>query len=61
MIEMIHESSTDFDMWLYDSVESDRYRYGLQPENVESNGIMYGGTTVYLQSRFAYSSRPWMV
>ena len=51
MIEMIHGSSTDFDMWLYDSSgnQIDIAFTGFQPENVESNGTNVGGTTVYLQ------------
>ena len=51
MIEMMHESSTDFDMWLYDSsgTEIDLAYTGLMPENVESNGTNVGGTTIYLK------------
>ena len=61
MIEMIHGSSTDFDMWLYDSSgnQIDIAYTGLQPENVESNGTNVGGTTVYLQvDDYAFSPAP---
>jgi len=51
MIEMIHGSSTDFDMWLYDQngTQIDIAYTSFQPENVESNGTNVGGTTVYLK------------
>ena len=61
MIEMIHGSSTDFDMWLYDSSgnQIDIAYTGFQPENVESNGTNVGGTTVYLQvDDYAFSPAP---
>ena len=60
MIEMIHLSSADFDMWLYDSNgnQIDIAYTGLQPENVASNGTNVGGTIVYLQVDDWGSSAP---
>ena len=60
MIEMIHLSSADFDMWLYDSngTQIDIAFTGSQPENVASNGTNVGGTIVYLQVDDWGSSAP---
>ena len=50
-VEMYHNSSADFDMWLYDSngTELDEAFTGNVPETVGSNGTDIGSSTAYLE------------
>jgi len=50
-IEMLHGTSSDFDMWLYDSSgnQIDIAYTGFNPENVGSNGTNVSDSIVYLE------------